>query len=226
MYGVIPWLLFIVLTQRLSIIFMIAIEKLIVRFGLMEHAEGGYYNETNRNRLLIPNLLKSEANNETRTTITTIYYLLTAGRAFGYFHRNKSRTIHCLHEGRGTYALLYSPRNKHTATAHIEDTTKGRYERKVLKSGWTLEVFDVGNDAGVYQWLVEGDVYKASFLRTVDTQKGSTVSSQNEADAGLFISEVVSPGFEFVDHNFMPLATFQEAFGSDESFRGLVNPKD
>lgn len=45
------------------------------------------------------------------------------------------------------------------------------------------------------QWVVEGGVYKASFLLADD-------DGQSNSD-GLLISETVVPGFEYADHEFL-----------------------
>jgi len=50
----------------------------------------------------------------------------------------------------------------------------------------------------VYQWVVSYCVYKASFLLPSDKV------SRESADDYLLISEIVVPGFDFEDHNFMP----------------------
>lgn len=205
-------------------------DELVARFDMMVHPEGGYFVETDRSHLRVPNVLEQSPTTSggTRTTSTTIYYLLTSTRASGYFHRNKSRTVHCLHEGKGVYVLLYpsdhQPRTR--CTAHIERTTRGLYRKRLLASGWTLEIFEVGSDVGIYQWLVEGDIYKCSFLRGLDTETGELGRASAAAD-GLFISEVVSPGFEFTDHNFMSREDFTNALGSEQvAYQALLNPRE
>lgn len=209
--------------------------ELVTRYKLSVHPEGGYYTETDRSSLMIPNVLNTLASDtDTRCTSTTIFYLLTYERPSGYFHRNKSRTVHCLHEGRGIYAILYPPNHTQSRTAMIESTTKGLYQREILSSGWTLETFEVGSDAGVYQWLVEGGLYKASYLRSFDVGDSEACTLQivpnsltaMKEELGLFISEVVSPGFEFHDHNFLSALEHSQIFGDrSASFQTLLNPK-
>lgn len=46
------------------------------------------------------------------------------------------------------------------------------------------------------QWIVEGGVWKASFLLDVDGQG-------RDENQGLLISETVVPGFEYSDHEFL-----------------------
>ena len=104
----------------------------------------------------------------TRAASTTIYYFLTPVNPTGVFHRNKARTVHTLHQGRGRYVIV-----------HADEVSKDGKAR--------IETFIVGKDilAGEkVQWLVEGGKYKASFLLP-DTEE----SGESE---GLLISEVQS----------------------------------
>ena len=154
-------------------------QNLIAKLGLQKHPEGGYYVETDRDPLRIPNPFQSfdrstsphepaeKENNSTRSASTTIYYLLTPGSPKGVFHRNKGRTIHTLHKGRGRYIII-----------HADETQKGQKAR--------IETFVAGHDVHHgerLQWLVEGEKYKASFLLP-DTE----MSTETE---GLLISEVI-----------------------------------
>lgn len=93
----------------------------------------------------------------------------------GSFHRNLGRTVHTLHSGRGRYILL-----------HPQEGKKAR-----------IETFVVGHDIAKgekLQWIVDGGIFKASYLLP---DEGSSNSD------GLLISETVVPGFEFSDHDFM-----------------------
>ena len=123
---------------------------LITKLRLQKHPEGGYFRETDRDPLRVPNPFRSSSNDDdsTRAASTTIYYLLTPADPTGRFHRNKGRTIHTLHSGRGRYVII-----------HEDEKEKGEKAR--------VETFVVGHDiqAGEkVQWLVEGGKYKASFL--------------------------------------------------------------
>lgn len=219
-------------------------EQLIADLRLQEHPEGGYFIETDRSQISIHNPFNSkhaDLLDNMRPTSTSIYYLLNRTRPNGFFHRNQSRTIHTLHEGSGIYLLLHPP-NSDAKTAHIQQiymTRRGRsqladfggYERRRLDNGWTIEKFGVGRQYGVYQWLVEGNVYKASFLLDFDSSFGYIEPEKKQLEIerrdGLFITEVVSPGFDFSDHNFMGKAEYNEIFLTKElkaEFRTLLRP--
>lgn len=83
---------------------------LITALGLQKHPEGGYFRETDRDPLRVPNPFRSSSNNDdsTRSASTTIYYLLTPASPTGHFHRNRARTVHTLHSGRGRYVVIHA----------------------------------------------------------------------------------------------------------------------
>jgi len=176
------------------------IEKLIDSLHLLKHPEGGWFVETDRDPLRIPNPFLSKQQNGaveytakaagddvTRSAMTTIFYLLTPNSPKGRFHRNKGRTVHTLHKGRGRYVLI--------RTDEVQPGEKAR-----------IETFVVGHDVEKgerLQWIVEGEIYKASYLLPDNENSG-------ESESGLLISETVVPGFEFSDHNFMPANVLPE----------------
>jgi predicted cupin superfamily sugar epimerase len=158
----------------------------ITHLSLLPHPEGGHYAETDRCNLLIPNPFNTPTNppgpgadqNSVRNASTTIYYLLSPGSPLGHFHRNKARTVHTLHRGRGRYVLIHP--QPHSAPPRTETFVVGQD----LSKGEKL------------QWIVEGGVWKASYLLP-DKEDGE------ESKGGLLISETVVPGFEFRDHEFL-----------------------
>lgn len=55
----------------------------------------------------MPDPFKSSAKS-TRNASTTIHYLLTPATNLGGFHRNRARTVHTLHKGRGRYVIIHA----------------------------------------------------------------------------------------------------------------------
>ncbi|EHY60361.1 hypothetical protein HRR83_000121 [Exophiala dermatitidis] len=195
------------------------IETTISRLNLSQHIEGGYFVETDRDKLLVPNPFQhlpalsnptATDDSPTRHASTTIFYLLTPRSPVGHFHRNRGRTVHTLHRGRGVYVLLDTNRR---------DSVTGKVP---------IETFVVGHDlekGEKLQWIVEGGVFKASFLipdqnspAAGGTEGAGTTAGdeeKNEAEAessagGLLITETVVPGFEYADHDFLTFDTMQE----------------
>lgn len=222
------------------------ISKLISALRLMPHIEGGYFVETDRDPLKVPNpfLTRHFQNNATNTTpqipgeeatttfytstgavsadlsdklnsadqqasdtvssskdgqdvvqgndttrnaSTSIFYFLSPETPLGAFHRNRGRTVHTLHKGRGRYVILHADEVMPSYDSHAAVESKAR-----------IETFVVGQDVEAgerLQWIVEGGKYKASFLLDEEGKEGES--------EGLLISETVVPGFEYGDHDFM-----------------------
>ncbi|EEA28291.1 hypothetical protein TMatcc_003382 [Talaromyces marneffei ATCC 18224] len=197
------------------------VEKTIDLLGMQAHIEGGYYVETDRDPLNVANpFLNNEdpgtsytvpetdvtsdirlspgQDHSTRSASTTIYYYITPGSPLGCFHRNRGRTVHTLHRGRGCYVLI-----------HADEVLRG--DRTAQNNKARIETFVVGHDiekGEKLQWIVEGGKFKASFLLP-DTDGG-------DKSEGLLISETVVPGFEFADHDFMRSATLDELLNPEE----------
>lgn len=196
------------------------------------HPEGGYFVETDRDALQVPNPFgPTDAADSLRNASTSIYYLLTPKTSFGAFHRNKGRTVHTLHRGRGRYVLV-----------HADRAVDGKAP---------VESFIVGHnvlDGERLQWIVEGGKYKASFLlpdKGSDTSDGLLISEvrvilhlcvrvalgvsarlvsllphpsspTRPSLTNSAIAQTVVPGFEFKDHDFLTASSFKELRVPDE----------
>lgn len=121
-----------------------AASALIAALSLNAHPEGGYFAVTHVNPLRIPcpyDYYEQQLHTETRAASSQIFYLLTRRSPIGHFHRHKALTYHVHHRGRGRYILIHSD-------GRVEDFAVGP---------------DVANGERL-QWVVEGDVWKCSFL--------------------------------------------------------------
>jgi predicted cupin superfamily sugar epimerase len=178
-----------------------AVQQTIDLLGLQPHIEGGYFVETDRDPLNIANpflatqdpgtsyavpaadvtmntRLAPGQDHATRSASTTIYYYITPGSPLGCFHRNRGRTVHTLHRGRGRYVLIHADE-----VLRRDRATQGNKAR--------IETFVVGHDIAQgerLQWIVEGGKFKASFL--LPDAESSGVHSE-----GLLISEVCPPKY-------------------------------
>lgn len=177
-------------------------QLLIKELKLVGHREGGYFNETDRSPFHMENPhyeahdgptksitdISSLPRDAYRNYSTLIYYLLTPQIPYGRFHKNLNRIIHILQKGRGQYVLIYPD---------------GR-----------VKSFIVGFDHSrgeVSQWVVPGGVWKASFLRPLSDDVGES------SDDHLLISEVVVPGFEYDDHQFLQDDKLVELVGEERA---------
>ncbi|KAG4033734.1 hypothetical protein MFRU_004g02370 [Monilinia fructicola] len=189
------------------------IQELIKGLNLRPHIEGGFFAETDRAQDTVPSPFGSDKSSTSdlaphrpgfdptvRNTSTSIFYLLTPHGPQGGFHRNKGRTVHTLHRGRGRYVLIH---------ANEEGTPK------------RIETFIVGQNVAAgerLQWIVDGGKYKASYL--LPDEDGG------EDSQGLLISETVVPGFEYCDHDFLSLGALKTLVGSEkaEELQWLLSP--
>ncbi|KAI1851088.1 hypothetical protein JX266_003753 [Neoarthrinium moseri] len=187
-----------------------AIQDVISALSMIPHIEGGYFAETDRDRLIIPSPFPQDTSYSSeaaqlvpqregfdpryRNASTTIYYLLTPSSPQGNFHRNRARTVHTLHRGRGVYVLIH---------ADEDGDQEGRKR---------IESFVVGPDVSKgerLQWIVEGGKYKASFLLP-------DARSDGESE-GLLITETVVPGFEYCDHDFLRRGGLEKLVGKEQA---------
>lgn len=161
---------------------------------------------------------------DTRNASTTIHYLLTPSSPLGAFHRNRGRTVHTLHKGRGRYVIV-----------HADEVMGGYDSHHQLKGRARVETFVVGQDVEKgerLQWVVGGGKYKSSFLLPVEgggeeeeeallisevskkerERMGRDEGGKGEEEGGgrgrrlwtlLTGGQTVVPGFEFEDHDFM-----------------------
>lgn len=177
------------------------INAVLKSLNLENHPEGGFFHQTDRDNLLVPNPFLNDpplpnasgdapvnGDNRYRNASTTIHYYLTPSSPVGHFHRNKARTVHTIHWGRGRYVIIHADTDQRPAR---------------------VETFIVGTDVAkgeITQWIVEGGKFKSSFL--IPDQEGGSESSR-----GLLISETVVPGFEFCDHDFLTAKQMDELLG-------------
>lgn len=115
------------------------LDQLIKNLDLQPHIEGGYFKETYRPA----DGMNVATESGQRHILTCIYYLLTADKPIGNFHRNKSPIVHFHHLGNPIdYFLIYP---------------NGRLDHQVLGA-------DV-SQAQKLQIVVEANVWKASRLQ-------------------------------------------------------------
>ncbi|CCH59444.1 hypothetical protein TBLA_0B06190 [Henningerozyma blattae CBS 6284] len=104
--------------------------------------------------------------------------------------RNYSTLIYYLLTPESPTGKLHKNKNR---IVHILQRGRGQYV--LIQPNGEIKSFKVGFDYAngeISQWVVPGGVYKASFLL-----------ENKDFNDGLLISEVVVPGFDFEDHQFM-----------------------
>jgi len=109
--------------------------------------------------------------------------------------------MHLHHRGKARYVLLHA--DEWAAAGKIPGDCR-------------IETYVVGEDVEEgekLQWVVEGGKYKASYL--IDAGKNVNVREGDDGETGVgcLISEVVVPGFEFTDHDFLTWERLVELVG-------------
>ena len=200
-------------TTSPNLVDSLQIQQYITHLKLLPHIEGGYFVETDRSPETVPSPFPREESSTSilvpkrpgfdpafRSLSTTIHYLLTPSGPQGGFHRNKARTVHTLHKGRGRYVIIHAdePGSEKRIESFVVGTNVEKGER--------------------LQWIVEGGKFKASYL--LPDEEGGIESH------GLLISETVVPGFEYCDHDFLSETGLKELVGSvrAEELRWLLSP--
>ncbi|OAA33539.1 Cupin, RmlC-type [Moelleriella libera RCEF 2490] len=182
-----------------------AVQQTLAQLSLEPHVEGGYFHVTDMSTetiaspypetplsertLSLVGGLRPDFDPARRLLSSCIYYYLTPRRPQGSFHRNRSRIIHTLHRGRGRYVLIHPD-------GHIETYIVG---------------FDTDKGERM-QWIVEGGVWKASFLLGERDDP-----SEEPRSEGLLITETVVPGFEYADHEFLDRGRCTEMLSHDRA---------
>ncbi|OOQ89338.1 DUF985 domain protein [Penicillium brasilianum] len=183
------------------------VNTLFQTLNLQPHPEGGYFAETDRPPPLSP-MDKTETRPQDHdhslpAASSTIFYLLTPNAPLGMFHRDRARTIHTWHRGRGRYVIIHADEASCSHTG-LEKSERG--EEKVR-----LESFVVGPDVARgehLQWVVGAGKYKASYLLP-------DISTLGDSE-GLLISEVVVPGFDFVGLDFLRKDKMEELLTAEQ----------
>ncbi|TFY54216.1 hypothetical protein EVG20_g9803 [Dentipellis fragilis] len=164
--------------------------ELIAALSLTRHSEGGYFAETDRQDELVPSpYAVVRPDGQLRSVATSIFYLLTYDEPNGVFHTNRSVTYHILHHGRVEYTLI-APGNPPRIERVIMGANVAAGERRQL--------------------IVGGGVWKMSKIPKADLVGAK--SEEEKARAGCLITEVVTPGFQWEDHQFLTKSGLQELF--------------
>jgi len=153
--------------------FMPPDSRLAAALSLEPHPEGGFFRRTHENPRTVPNPF-ADASDHPHDAV-----------------RLASTSIHYLLTPASPVGHFH--RNK-ALTYHLHHRGRGRY--RLIHGDGSVEEYVVGPDlekGDKIMWIVEGGVWKSSALEP----------SRDDGEEGLLISEVVVPGFDFRDHEFL-----------------------
>ncbi|MGJ8680164.1 cupin domain-containing protein [Paraglaciecola sp.] len=119
--------------------------ELIEALGLEGHVEGGYFKQTFK----ASHRPQIETQNGPRTTMTSIFYLLTADSPIGHFHMNQSDIMHYFHKGDPITYYLIDKTGNLTTTVLGPVPRKGHQMQMMVKGGtWKASIIPTDNTFG------------------------------------------------------------------------------
>ncbi len=122
------------------------VKKLVEKFGMKQHPEGGYYVEIHRSKAEV-NVPKDVYGEDKRTALTSIYFLLTSDN-FSAWHKVKSDEIWNYHSG-SSLTLISIDKN-------------GQLQKQIL--GDFLH-----NEKSVYQITIPADTWFCASVNDKDS---------------------------------------------------------
>ncbi|KAI5859219.1 RmlC-like cupin domain-containing protein [Tricharina praecox] len=147
--------------------------QLATQLSLAPHPEGGFFRRIHENPRTVPNPFPNPANPDDTVRLA-------------------STSIHYLLTPASPIGHFH--RNK-ALTYHLHHRGRGRY--RLIHEDGRVEEYVVGPDVEKGEkimWVVEGGVWKSSALEPLE---------DGGDGEGLLISEVVVPGFDLRDHEFL-----------------------
>ncbi len=129
----------------------------IERLSLVEHVEGGYFAETYRAIETIPTAREGSD----RSTMTSIYYLLTDDRPIDHLHQNQSDIVHYFHAGSPITYLLIAPDGTLSRVKLGLDLTQGETPQLCVPGGyWKAAVLEAGEYGLIGEAVAPGFDYR------------------------------------------------------------------
>ncbi|CAR26652.1 hypothetical protein ZYGR_0H04710 [Zygosaccharomyces rouxii] len=180
-----------------------SLRNVIDELQLIEHGEGGFFKETDRSPFT---MAVAESDDHVPMNSQAVGPNISVTSEMGTVtRRHYSTLIYYLLTPSSPIGRMHKNKNR---IIHILQKGKGQYV--LIYPDGRVKSFKVGfnhSQGEVSHWVVPGGVYKASF-----------VQPNEEFSNGLLISEVVVPGFEYIDHNFMSgLEELQKLVGEDRA---------
>jgi predicted cupin superfamily sugar epimerase len=129
---------------------------LIEKLSLIQHVEGGYFSEIYRSSFMI----ETDRQNNQRSILTSIYYMLTNDRPIGYFHKNKSDIVHYFHHGSPLTYWIISPDGKLEKIKLGHDINNNQQLQLIIKAGyWKATMLEEGEYGLIGEAVAPGFEY-------------------------------------------------------------------
>lgn len=139
-------------------------QELIKYLSLVEHIEGGYFDETYRSSYIV----SSDREGQDRNILTSIYYLLTDDRPIDHFHKNKSDIIHYFHYGSAITYLIIDRSGKLERVKLGSNLAEGEQLQLLVPGGyWKAAVLEEGEFGLLGEAVAPGFDYRDMEIATL-----------------------------------------------------------
>lgn len=136
---------------------------LIQQLSLVEHVEGGYFNETHRSQ----ETLSTNREGKDRALLTSIYYLLTDDRPIDHFHCNQSDIMHYFHLGSPITYLIIEPSKELKRVKLGLNFAQGEVAQLLVPGGcWKAAVLESGEFGLIGEAVTPGFDYRDMKIAT------------------------------------------------------------
>lgn len=142
-------------------------DQLITALQLEPHPlEGGYFRRTYESNL------RHGEGDDARSSLTSIYYMLTLESPIGFLHRNRSDIIHYFHSGQPITYITVSPAGLLTENILGMDIDKGQRPQLLVPGGfWKASALTTGEYGLISEAVSPGFDYRDNELATTDHLK-------------------------------------------------------
>lgn len=111
------------------------IKNIAKKLELLPHPEGGFYRETYRSEIVMPQEILGEEFSANRNVSTCIYFMLTSD-SFSAFHRIKQDEIWHFYRGSALNLYLISPVGEHTVVKIGKEILNEEVPQFVVPAGY------------------------------------------------------------------------------------------
>lgn len=141
-------------------------QDLIEKLSLVEHVEGGYFSETYR----ALEAIETPRVGESRSMMTSIYYLLTDDRPIDHLHQNKSGIMHYFHAGSPITYILVDLEGNLTRVKLGMAIEQGEVPQLLVPKGyWKAAVLESGEYGLLGEAVAPGFDYRDMIIAEADS---------------------------------------------------------
>lgn len=139
--------------------------ELINQLNLEPHpSDGGYFRRTYCSNILFEN------NKDRRSTLSSIYYMLTDDSPVSYLHKNNSDIIHYFHAGDAITYYIVNPEGQLSTYTLGNNINKGQQLQLIVKGGcWKASRLTTGEYGLISEAVSPGFDYQDHVLASQDT---------------------------------------------------------